>query len=35
MTYDPVEDQLEAQGPFIAHLITKSIQFSQKKRQPE
>ena len=27
--------ELEAQGPFIAHLITNSKQFSQKKRQPE
>ena len=27
--------QLEAQGPFIAHLITNSKQFSQIKRQPE
>ena len=27
--------KLEAQGPAIAHLITKSKQFSQKKRQPE
>ena len=28
-------NKLEAQGPFIAHLTTKSKQFSQKKRQPE
>ena len=27
--------KLEAQGPFIAHLITNSKQFSQIKRQPE
>ena len=27
--------QLEAQGPYIAHLITNSKQFSQIKRQPE